>query len=269
MKNFFKKNSKQDGITLILTVMMVSGIAVITSTVAFFVVQEIRNSRTSRLSEPAIIAAETAGEQGIYLFKHGSPIPNCGSANYTGTDGTSTASADTLLKKCIASQPVSFSFNNSQPLTLFLYDPINVNGNTCLEDDAVCPADGNGSGNQLYSQFILDYRSGTNNIEVDIVTLDGVAYVADDLVGPGTLQTYNIDRNILGSNDERLMITLTPSASSTEPSTVQISTAGLWTGLPDYQTVDASGCRSPNSITDCDTGSSEVTKRRINITLPR
>ena len=270
MKFFPNKKNREDGITLILTVIMVSGIAVITSTVAFFVVQEIRNARSSRLAEPAIVAAESAGEQGLFLIKQGASVPACGSSvQYTEPDGSSGPS-DTLILKCISTQPATFTFTNSNPVTFFLYDPNDVNGNTCMEDDAVCPSDGNGTGNQLFTQVIIDYVNGTNSLDVKIDTLDGVTYLPSATILPGNTGTYIIDRNIVGSNDERLMVTLTPSATTSNPSTVDVSTAGLYTGLPDYQTIDASGCRSStNNITNCDTASDEVFKRRINITLPR
>jgi hypothetical protein len=265
LKSRINRGKPEEGIALLLTVMMISGIAIITITVAFFVMQEVRISRSSTLTEPAIVAAETAGEQGIFTIKRGTFNTACTGATYTQLDGTTSGgSSNTRIKKCITTVPATFQFSAAEPLTFFLYDPTNVNGNLCMETDAVCPAGGNGVGSQLFSSVIIRYSTGSWAVNVAIETLDGVS-VQNTTLNPGITGTYAISRDILGSADERLQVTLTPTAGT---STVEVSTTGVYTGLPDYQTVDAEGCVGLASITNCN-DTSELYKRRINITLPR
>jgi hypothetical protein len=267
MMNFHSNKNREAGVTLLLAVILVSAIALITSTIAAFVIQEIRSSRSSALTEPAIIAAESAGEQGLYEIKQGGVIQNCDSPTYTQIDGTANSSA-TRIMKCITSSPAIFQIDSATPLTFYLYDSANVNGNTCMESGNCDAQSGVGDGNQLYTSLKLNYLTGGNQIDVEIVTLDGISINAFPLASAGNSDTYPIPRDILGSSDERLMVTLTPSGGT---STVEVSTTrsnGTVTGIPDYETLDATGCQSLNTITDCDTDT-ETFKRRINITLPK
>jgi hypothetical protein len=268
---FFPKHNKEAGVAILLTVMIISGITVITTTVAFFVVQEIRANRGSGLTEPAIVAAETASEQGLYQFKRGNFNTQCDSnPAYTDLAGVAAGTSNVRVRSCLTGVPAVFQFSNTKPLVVYLYDPDNVNGNTCMERHATnaCPADGNGTGlgwSQVFSSVFITYVTGSFNINISAQTLDG-AQAFSAVLAPGSAETeYPIAVNYPVANDERLKITLTPTSGS---STVSIRTIGAFTGLPDYQTLDAEGCASfGTGISDCD-DNSEVYKRRINVTLP-
>lgn len=249
--------------TLLLSVMIMSAVLIITVTVAFFVVQEIKNSRSSVLTEPAIIAAETGGEQGIYRIKRSVYNPECASTAYTGLDGSAGAS-DVRTKTCVTYGKAVFelSSNDATPLEFYLYDPNNVNGNLCMEaDDPVGnpPCDGA----QLYTALVIKHLLGNSNVYVNIVTLDG-ASVATQVITAGSNNTFPIPANILSSDDERLKVTVLPTFGN---ATLEISTTGVYGGLPDYRTIDAQGCVGKNNITDCETDP-ETYNRRINITVP-
>jgi|GEM_PF-5822457 len=273
-KNLRARAGREDGVAILLTVMIVSGITVISVTVAAFVLQEVRSARSSALTEPAIIAAETAGEQGIYQVKRSSFSGSCATASYTHLDGSTTGgSTNTRIKKCITTQPAVQQVTAATPWVFFLYDHTNVQRNTCME--VVCPfpatpipdADGVGSGNQLYTSLVITSVTGTTSLNVDIDTVSGSNYDSGT-VPPGNTGIFGIDRDILGASDERLRVTLTPTSGTL---TVSVSTTGEpgWApGLPDYQTIDAEGCVGLTDITSCDS-TNEIYKRRINITLPR
>lgn len=249
----------QDGVTLLLAVMIMSGVLVISVTVAFFVVQEVKNARSSVLTEPAIIAAETAGEQGIYRIKRDAFNVNCATAQYTDIDGLTTAGTSPVrTKTCVAFVPAVFelSSNDPAPLEFYLYDPTNVNGNLCMEASSC-------AGAQLYQTLIIKHLVGNSNVYVNIVTLDG-ASVATQLISPSSTNTFNIPRDILSSNDERLKVTVLPTFGN---ATLEVSTTGVYTGLPDYRTIDAQGCSSRTEVSNCETGP-ETYNRRINITVP-
>jgi hypothetical protein len=240
---------------------------IISITVAFFVVQEIRSSRSSSLTEPAIIAAESAGEQGIYGIKRGTFSVDCGAAQYTQINGSTGGSTNTRVKKCIDYVPAVIEIKpGGPPLELYLYDPNDVNGNYCLEQGTCNQSTGLGSGSQLYSSFDIKNLVG-GSVAVTIVTLDG-APVHNTTLSPATNLFLPIDANILNSSDERLKITLRAISTA---ATVEISTSsvggGVLTGLPDYRTINAQGCRANSNITDCESNP-ETYNRRINITVP-
>lgn len=257
----------QDGVTLILALLIMSGIAIITVTVSFFVIQEIRASRASTLTEPAIIAAETAGERGIYQIKRagvGSVLTCSESIPYTQLSGVTGGSTNTRVRTCLDFIPAVFELGlNQEPLDFYLYDPANINGNLCLETGTCDPATGLGQGSQIYSAVNVRYLNGTSNVRINIVTLDGVS-VVNTLISPGTNPSFIIPANIAGSTDERLRVTLTPTSGNV---TIEVSTSGTITGLPDYRTVDAQGCVAKTNITNCES-TNEIYKRRMNITVP-
>lgn len=263
MSQYFKKiidrahSTPEDGVTLLMSVMIMSGILIISVTVAFFVVQEIKNARSSVMTEPAIIAAETAGEQGIYTIKRGTFNTNCSSASYTQLDGSSSSST-TRIKKCVAFKPAVFELSSDDPapLEFYLYDPNDINGNLCMRQ-TTC------SGAQLYETLIVKHLTGNSSVYVNIVTLDGVS-VATQVISPNSSYTFIIPPNIPGSDDERLKVTVLPTLGD---ATLEVSTSGVYSGLPDYRTIDAQGCVALTSITDCETNP-ETYNRRINITVP-
>ncbi len=270
-----KQLKNQAGVTLLLSVMLMAGITVITTTIGFFVIQEIRTSRSATLTEPSIIAAEGAGEQSLFRVKKGtgstSTLSSCSSSlAYTKQDGTSATSGagtKTIVRKCESPSVGTFKIKAGEPLVVFLYDINNINGNLCMES-GTCPsasADSAGTGSQLYSSINIRYISGGFALPVNIETLDDVSLPVGGSLSVGATGTYSIPINIIGSTDERLKIILEPSAGS---ATVEISTVGSAPGLPDFQTVDAEGCTAIVNISDCDQ-SREAYKRRINITIPR
>jgi hypothetical protein len=255
-----QKNGLQDGVTLLLAVLITSGIFIITLTIAVFVTQEIRASRASVLTEPAIIAAETAGESGIYRIKRGgvSSVTNCSASTpYTQVGGATGGTTNTRVRSCLDFVPATFELKETDsPLEFYLYDPTDVNGNFCMEASAC-------AGDQLYQTVVIRHLTGTSNVYVNAITLDG-ATVGTQLVSPGTTYSMNIPRDIAGSTDERVKFTM---VSTLGTATVQVSTTGTYTGLPDYRTIDAQGCVANVNITNCD-GSQETYKRRLNITVP-
>lgn len=253
-----KRNFKsQEGVTLLLAVLIMSGIALITVTISFFVIQELKGARASILTEPAITAAETAGEQSVFEIKRGTFTTDCNSASYTQMNGVSGGTTNTRIKRCIAFTPAVFELiSPSTPLEFYLYDPADVNGNLCMEASSC-------TGAQLFDAIVINHLIGSYNVNVNMVTLDGIP-VANTTVSPGSTISIPIPLDISGSTDERLKIKLTPTGI---PSTVQVSTTGLYNGLPDFRTVDAEGCVGVTNIANCNSNP-EIFKRRLNITVP-
>ncbi len=256
---------EQSGITLLLSVLILSGIFIVVTTVSILAVQEIRASRSSSLSEPAIVAAETSGEQGIWLLKRSTFSTSCPASSATQIDGTTSTSSTTRTTKCVTYDKASFDVQPGTPVSFFLYDPADINGNLCMNADVPVGAP-TCDGGKLFGNIVLRMMSGAFSANVDAVTLDGTYFNSFGLtlVPNGTL-TIPIPDPIPGSADERIVVTIT----ATSPITVEATTSGgVITGLPDYPTIDAEGCSSTTAITNCNS-TNEIFKRRVNITVPR
>src|SRR6185503_11801329 len=65
----YRNSHGQAGVTLLIAILILSGLALISSAIAVFTIQEVRSSRATLATEPAIVAAEGAGERGVYALK--------------------------------------------------------------------------------------------------------------------------------------------------------------------------------------------------------
>lgn len=258
--NHFAKNSNQAGVTLLLSFLIMAGLMIITLTVTFFAVQELRQSRTSSLSEPSIVAAETGGEQGLWLIKRSTFADQCDDGtNYYQIDGTTSGNSKVRQSKCVSYGPATFELQPDEEFVFFLYDPTNINGNLCMEENPpTC------DGAQLYDTIFFDYIAGNFAVTVDVVTLDNVFVGSTTLSSGVASSNLLIDRDIIGSTDERLRVVMR----SPDHATVKVNPTGSIEGMPDFPTIDSIGCSAHSNIPDCEIDS-EVFKRRINITVPR
>ena len=274
-RNYFKLlNPNELGVTMLMSILILSGMFIVTLTVSYFAVQELRASRSSTLTEPAIVAAETAGEQGIWLIKRNTFADTCPYNNPTRVDGTTNSignPAKTLTTKCVAFGAAVFELEPSEVLTFYLYDPNDINGNLCLEADDTTPPCG--GSNQLYRNINITRVDGNFSVTMEAGTLD----VSNNNIGSVTINSASPNGTILvpadvpASDDERMIVTVT-NTDAVNRATVSITTSAPapWgiNGMPDFPTVDAEGCASLSDLPDCD-DSREVFKRRINITVPR
>lgn len=239
----------QEGVTLLLSVLVMSGLALVTLSLGAFAIQEIRSSRAVTLTEPAIAAAETAGEQGLWAIKRGIAIADCGSAS-------SQSLGNSLSVLCKSYGAATFDLDANEPFVFYLYDPDNINSNTCnTENFDPC------SGTQLYQTLTVDQANGTFNTDIEIDTVDGVN-VTSESVTPGGSANINIPASVPGSTDLRFKVTLV----STADATVRVNTNQ---GMPTFPTVDATGCSSKSAVSNCNTAGQEIFSRRIQITVPQ
>jgi hypothetical protein len=255
------KNSGQAGVTLLMSILIMAGLVIITLTVTFFAVQELKQSRANALSEPSIVAAETGGEQGIWLLKRSTFTAQCEDGiNYYQVDGTSSADSRVRQGKCVSYEEATFELQPDEEFVFFLYDPTNINGNLCMEGNS--PAC---DGPQLYSSIELDHVAGAFSVSIDITTLDNQTFAGSTgILAPGGSQTLVIPPDIPSSTDERLRVVLR----SPDHATVRVDTNGSIGGMPDFPTVDSVGCTAHVNVPDCDENL-EIFKRRINITVPQ
>lgn len=241
----------ESGVTLLLSILIMSGLALISVVVATFAVQELRSSRAVAVSEPAIAAAETAGEQGLWAIKRNTDLINCVSGQTSLSLGNGA-----LVNSCKSYGMATLNLKAGVPLVFYLYDPANINGNTCnTVNFNPC------GGAQYYQNITLTQKSGTNQTTIQIATIDGVAVTSENVLPNSTL-VVNIPASVPGSNDLRFKVTL----SSIGPATLDVNTNQ---GMPLYPTVNASGCAAKTSVADCNSTSQELFNRRINITVPQ
>jgi Tfp pilus assembly protein PilX len=241
MKHVTRNN--QAGVTLLISILIMSGLALISLTVGAFAIQELRASRAVVLAEPAISAAETAGEQGLWAIKRNVSLANCTS----GTASSSLANG-ARVTYCKTYSSAVFDLKASTPFVFYLYDPNNINSNIDLLS-------------YPYNTLTITNQAGNFSADVNVVRLDGTAVGTQPVtIAPGTTQVINIPAVSAGS-EGRMKVTI----QSTGAATVAVNTNQ---GLPNYPTVNAGGCAAKTAVSDCNNTSQELYSRRLNITVP-
>ena len=245
MKNlnpkFQRPNSNEAGVTLLLAVLILASLTLSALAIAGFAVQEIRASRAVALAEPAISAAETAGEQGLWAIKRNSSLINCTAGLLSQNLGT-----NTVVSSCKSYGTATFALQANTPFVFYLYDPNNINGDIDLSGFP-------------YSWLSVNHRAGGFQVAINITRITG-EFVASAAVNPSANQTVNIPAVSTGS-EGRMKVVLT----STGNATVDVNTNQ---GMPDFPTVDAIGCSSRSAVNDCN-ANQELYSRRINVIVPQ
>jgi hypothetical protein len=153
-----------------------------------------------------------------------------------------------LVNSCKSYSSATFRLKANTPYVFYLFDPNNVNGDIDL---LAYP----------YTSLTVIHQSGAFNIDTTIARLDGTAVGTQPVtVTPGSTQVINIPPVVTGS-EGRMRVTL----QSIGDATVNVNTNQ---GMPNFPTINAGGCASRTSVTDCNSSSQELFNRRINITVP-
>ncbi|MDP4000633.1 MAG: hypothetical protein Q8P83_00075, partial [bacterium] len=159
------------GVTLLMSILILAGITLISVTVGFFTIQEIRASRAIVLSEPAISAAESAGEQGIWALKRSGTIANCPQFT-TNTLGRS------VVDFCKSYGPAVITLESNTPKSIFLYNPDDINGDIDLSEFP-------------YSFVQVTHLSGAFTVNVTVERLGAAGPFASANVAPSSTQVIN------------------------------------------------------------------------------
>lgn len=241
----------QAGVTLLMAVIITATLSLISVTVAFLAIQNIRNSRAVLLSEPAITAAFSAGEEGVWHLKRAVTLPNC---SVTTSGGSDTLGANGLWSArnfCRSNTAATINIVAGEDYVFYLYNPDNPNGDVDLKE--LSPT---------YQSLMVTNQTGTANVEIRTSRLDGTPVgIQPILAAPGDTETIN---NLEGPEDidNRMKIILR----SINDAQVLVNTN---IGMPTLPTVDAVGCaqRGEGSGTSC--SAAEVFNRRIQVTVPQ
>jgi hypothetical protein len=267
------RNSSEAGITLLLSIFLMSTISLIAITVTALAIQGIRNSRAIALSEPAIGQAHSGAEEGIWGIKRASTLATCGSP--TKNSDTPTGNVYSARQYCQSSDAVSFNLSGSSPVVFYLYDTAAPNGppDSCTTaptspPQAICRhlLDLSGMDTQ-FGQLTADYVNGLHPIHVAVAKLNG------DPVGSADITTATPERSIpliltTGDGiDNRMSVTMTCFiCASGETTTVTVNTDA---GIPSVSKIESTGCaqRGAGSANQCNAG--EIYSRKIEVTVPQ
>ena len=244
-RRFKVTNNQEAGITLLLAVLIVATLSIITTTVAFLAIQDIRQSRAVLYTEPALVAAQTGAEDAVWNLKRGVGTLNTCPSNST----AAISSARTIYCKTYGA--ATLNIQAGTPLTLYLYDPNNINGDIDLKSMSPGP----------YNTLYITNLSPSYTITANLTRLDGTPIGPQPVsVSPGDTQTVSGLNGIAG-NDNRMQLVIQSSVNAT----VSVNTDQ---GMPAYPTIDATGCAAKTAPSTTCTGG-EVFNRRLNITVPQ
>ena len=241
--------TNQRGVTLLLSILILSAMSLVAAAVSTFVVREIRSSRATLLTEPGYAAAEAGIQQGLWTLKR---------------DDISAVTACKTNPPLVAYNAVSEvtyckSFGGGtfditvQPIDILLYNPDDPNGDIDLLD---------GAGVTYYNNVDV-LNTGPVSIRVEILRLDDTP-VASALIAPGDpVVPFPIAAVAVG-REGRLIVRLSTLGGAA------VSTAFVDTneGLPDIVSISSLGCNTKLTTTSCavDTGS-EIFNRKIEVNL--
>lgn len=247
-----KYYKQQDGVTLLLAVMVTSMLVLIAISVSFLATKDIQASRAALLTEPALGAAKAGAENGLWAVKRSSVVlPDCTN------NSTNTALAAAHAEYCKSFSPLTVALQAGVASVFYLYDPNNPNGDIDLNHSN--PNIPNLATPPIYTSLIVT-NNGGNNVTVDISKIDGTP-VSNVVVPPaGGQQQINIP---VGPDnvDNRLVVTL----QSILAGTVQLYTNPSG-GMPSAPTVSATGCSSKQAgLVACNDPNKEVYSRKINV----
>jgi len=275
MKKINNPYNLQSGITVLLAVFIVAGVALITITVSVLAIQGIRNSRSVTLSEPAVGQATGGAEEGVWSLKRNVTLPDCtnNATNTTNQGETGTTGINYSARSyCKSYGPATFDVSATSPYTFYLFDPYAPNGcgtsgtPTCA-DGSTHPVDLSGMSNGGYHTMTITLNSGSSNLNVYTTRLDG----SQVGIQPLTVSTGNTititGLNGTTGNDNRVQVKLEycPTACTDPSASVTINTDQ---GMPTFPTVASTGCAQKGNGTGNSCTSGEVYNRRIEVTVP-
>lgn len=244
--NSVMKNQK--GVTLLLSILILSGLALVAAAVTAFTVQEIRSSRATELTEPGYAAAEAGIEQGLWDYKRNdiSAIAHCNTnpplvAYNTVSD----------VRYCKSFGGGSFDIT-STPIDILLYNPDDPNGDVDLLDQ-----------NQVsYYSYVGVRNTGNISIQAQILRFDGTLIASDSSILPGDPEERFTIAAVSPSSEGRLIVRLSTVSGAT---TAFVDTNQ---GLPDVVNITSLGCNTKSATTSCAANTDlELFNRKIEVNL--
>ena len=239
-------NSREAGVTLLLAVLIMSGLVLIATTVSFLATEQIRASRAQLVSEPAFLAAKTGGEEGLWVVKRGSlsGLPDCG----IGATSSNFSSSNTFLNYCKSFTGDTFSVTPGTPTVILLYDPNDPNGDVDL---LAYP----------YSTLTVT-NTGSWAVTVKVSRIDGTPMGSDFQVNPGNSSPpVSLGPSVPAGTEGRMQITLTAPGNTTADVTTD-------RGLPTNMNIASTACSTKTAVVNnCSSANAELYTRKIEVEL--
>lgn len=242
---FKDKNPGEAGVTLLISILVMASLALVSLAVAAFTIQEIRSSRAVVLTESAIGAAETAGEQGLWAIKRGVALSACPAQT------TVSLSNGALVNSCKSHSSAVFDLEANTDFVFYLYNPDNINGDIDLSE-------------YPYTWLDVNSLSGSFQISITVVHIDGSSNnisPSASSVNPGEVRRVQISQ-VPENTEGRMQVTLRSAGSGT----VSVNTNQ---GMPNFPTIIAGGCSAKVAVSDCGNTSQDLYSRQINISVPQ
>ena len=233
-------NSNQSGVTLLLAVLIMSGLLLISTSVAFLAIEQQRASRAHLVSEPAFLAAKAGGEEGLWVVKRTgiSNLPDCPASTPESFPATKS-----FINYCKSFRGDTFNIVSGTPTTILLYNPNNPNGDDDLSE---------------FPYFTLSITdTGSFAINVNVSRIDGT-FLSAYQVTPGSSSTINLAQPALGT-EGRMQITLNALGNTTATVTTD-------KGLPNNLNIASTACSTRTVVVNnCSSTSAELYTRKIEI----
>ncbi|HEX9503920.1 MAG TPA: hypothetical protein VF974_06425 [Patescibacteria group bacterium] len=236
------KNNSQEGVTLLLSIMIMSGLILIASTVSLLAIQQIRGSRAGLVSEPAFIAAKTGAEEGLWIAKRSniSNLPDCPAST-----ARSVPSSNSFINYCKSFRGGTYNITSGSPTTILLYDPNDPNGDTDLSG---------------FRYNTLTVRTtGSFAVNVNVSRIDGT-FISAFQVTPGNSSAVNLPQASPGT-EGRMQITLDAVSNTAAYVTTD-------KGLPTVLNIASTACSTRTTVvTNCSSTDAELYTRKIEVQM--
>jgi hypothetical protein len=226
--------------------LILSSLVLVTLGVASLTVQEIRASRASFVAEPAINAAETGAEAGLWSIKRpGASLADCASS----VSPTPMASGMATVLLCKSYGSTLISLKAGVDSSFYLYNPNNQNGDIDLIS-------------YPYTRLTITPQSSVS-VGITASRLDGSVNGISPSSTTASISgaTINISPVVAGQ-EGRIKVIL----SAASDVLVNVDTDR---GMPGYPIVDATGCSGKVALSACSSASQDLFTRRIKVTVPQ
>lgn len=215
----YNRNSSQDGITLVISIVMLAAVTFVSFALSAIIIREIGVARVILRTEPAISAANSGGEVAMYqLFRGSGNIPTSGEVSQNGTTYQ--------IVTNLYNDNYFFQASGGQQISVALYDPANPDSKITNFDSYTITND---AGSQPIQTSVVSWSDADHPFCIQTIPNGSSPYTCDELNRP----------------DDRYVIYIQPQGGPTKTSTGQITAQDKndeVIGIPaDYPTLDITG----------------------------
>ena len=265
MSGKINQPDSETGVTLLLSILILSAVTLISLSVAAFSLNQIRSSRSVVQSNSAISAAESAGEEGVWSIKRGgTTLPSCSSSPTPPVSqpldpGFSDGAG---ANSCLTHSDATISLTANTDYVLYLSDPLDPSNDYDLQGCVPCTPQSSNPNGFPYSSLTVNNESSNYSVSVTVDRLDGTNLVSSS-IPPNSMAPSPFSLTLPApGNEARMKITLNSPGNAVVDITTDL-------GMPNYPTVSSLGCSAIQTVTDCNSTGLELFTRKINVVVPQ